>query len=132
LSTTTDITEENQMSTTTEPVLDVQSLKKTYQTRQGGVDAIADLTFAVKPGETSVFTLRGVAPGDYAFLAEAFDRLDLVRQRDDAVVELAQLRLSLGDHEAATALLQERDFQPWEGGEGQALRAWDRACLAPR
>ncbi|MFI5622246.1 ABC transporter ATP-binding protein [Nocardioides sp. NPDC051685] len=39
------------MATPTEPVLDVQALKKTYQTRQGGVEAIAELTFAVKPGE---------------------------------------------------------------------------------
>ncbi|GAB3761234.1 tetratricopeptide repeat protein [Microlunatus parietis] len=70
----------------------------------------------------------GIAPAER--WARLQDRPDLVRQRDDAVVELAQLRLSLGDHEAATDLLLEREFQPWEGGEGQTLRAWDRACLA--
>ncbi len=46
------------------------------------------------------------------------------------MVELAQLRLSLGDHDRAAEFLLGREFQPWEGGEGQALRAWDRTCLA--
>jgi len=47
--------------------------------------------------------------------------LDLARQRDDLTVELAALYNLTGQHEKALTLIEKRKFQPWEGGEGQAL-----------
>ena len=51
----------------------------------------------------------------------------LVSSRDDLVVELAGLLTRA--HRAADALvrLESRTFQPWEGGEGRVLAAWDQA-----
>jgi hypothetical protein len=46
------------------------------------------------------------------------------------VVELAHLYLDLDRPQEARDLLSGRTFQPWEGGEGQALGAWDRTHLA--
>ncbi|WP_343942228.1 hypothetical protein, partial [Pseudonocardia zijingensis] len=40
----------------------------------------------------------------------------------------AHLLLTAGRLEEARALLLGRTFQPWEGGEGEVLRAWDRLC----
>lgn len=48
-------------------------------------------------------------------------RLDLVRRRDDLSVELCALYNQTGQPERAQAILRERKFQPWEGGEGLTL-----------
>ncbi|MCV2395898.1 DUF5107 domain-containing protein [Actinotalea sp. M2MS4P-6] len=91
---------------------------------------------------------RELAPGDARLLYET-DQLarrqgestgvrlaalqaagSLVEDRDDLVVELARLRTANGDAERAATILGSRVFQPWEGGEGQVLGAWDEACLA--
>lgn len=53
-----------------------------------------------------------------------------VAARDDLSVELAQLHTATGGADAALELLHSRWFQPWEGGEGQVLSAWDEAHLA--
>ncbi|MDQ0373366.1 DUF5107 domain-containing protein [Cellulomonas humilata] len=53
-----------------------------------------------------------------------------VDARDDLTVELAQLHTATGRPEVALELLRARRFQPWEGGEGQVLSAWDEAHLA--
>src|SRR4029079_9218677 len=53
-----------------------------------------------------------------------------VDARDDLTVELAQLYTATGRAEVALELLRARRFQPWEGGEGQVLSAWDEALLA--
>jgi tetratricopeptide (TPR) repeat protein len=53
----------------------------------------------------------------------------LVESRDDATVQLAHLLLTAGRRDEARSLLLGRAFQPWEGGEGEVLRAWDRLCL---
>jgi tetratricopeptide (TPR) repeat protein len=45
----------------------------------------------------------------------------LVEQRDELVVELAALYNQMGRAAEAQRLLAARPFQPWEGGEGQAL-----------
>ena len=52
----------------------------------------------------------------------------IVESRDDATVQLAHLLLSDGRLDEARDLLLGRTFQPWEGGEGQVLGAWDRLC----
>lgn len=55
---------------------------------------------------------------------------DLVDRRDDLTVQLAVLLTAEGEARAARDLLAGRRFQPWEGGEGQVLAAWDDAQLA--
>ncbi|WP_152916146.1 tetratricopeptide repeat protein, partial [Arthrobacter sp. RIT-PI-e] len=54
-------------------------------------------------------------------------RLSDVVERDDLVVEYAELLVSAGRAGEALELLEARVFQPWEGGEGRVLGAWDRA-----
>ena len=63
-------------------------------------------------------------------LAELERHPELVRLRDDLSLELATLYNQTGRHEKARVLLESRQFQPWEGGEGQVLRQYLRACLA--
>ncbi|MDP9028398.1 MAG: DUF5107 domain-containing protein [Actinomycetota bacterium] len=55
---------------------------------------------------------------------------ELVDQRDDLTVVLAKLLTSLGRAGEAHQLLISRVFQPWEGGEGMVLGAWDESNLA--
>jgi tetratricopeptide (TPR) repeat protein len=54
---------------------------------------------------------------------------DLVARRDDLTVELCALHNQTGSPEKARALLDSRRFQPWEGGEGQALGQYVRSEL---
>jgi tetratricopeptide (TPR) repeat protein len=54
----------------------------------------------------------------------------LVRQRDDLSVELCALYNQTGRHADAVRLLEARQFQPWEGGEGGALGQHVRVHLA--
>jgi tetratricopeptide (TPR) repeat protein len=63
-------------------------------------------------------------------LAELETRLDLVSQRDDLIVELADLYNQTGQPRNAAALLHNRRFQPWEGGEGAVLGQYVRTQLA--
>ncbi|MFB9661761.1 DUF5107 domain-containing protein [Glycomyces mayteni] len=71
---------------------------------------------------------RGVDPATR--LAALEDRRDLIDSRDDLTVQLAEL-LTLADRPAdALDLLAGRAFQPWEGGEGRVLAAWEDAHLA--
>lgn len=56
-------------------------------------------------------------------------RPDLVARRDDLSVELCALLNQTGAPERALEMLSTRHFQPWEGGEGQALNQFHRACL---
>ena len=55
---------------------------------------------------------------------------DSLASRDDLAVEYAHLLVTAGRPVEALAVLQERRFQPWEGGEGQVLRAWERTQLS--
>lgn len=63
-------------------------------------------------------------------LAELETFLHLVRLRDDLSVELASLYNQTQQHDKALTLIQSRKFQPWEGGEGLALRQHVRTHLA--
>jgi tetratricopeptide (TPR) repeat protein len=51
-------------------------------------------------------------------------------ERDDLAVEYAHLLVAVGRPEDALSVLKGRRFQPWEGGEGRVLRAWERTQLA--
>jgi tetratricopeptide (TPR) repeat protein len=63
-------------------------------------------------------------------LAELQTSLDLVSQRDDLTVELADLYNQTGQPRSAAALFRNRRFQPWEGGEGAVLAQYVRTQLA--
>ncbi|MFC4628484.1 DUF5107 domain-containing protein [Promicromonospora alba] len=47
--------------------------------------------------------------------------------RDDLAVETLHLMITEGRADQAVTILGRRRLHPWEGGEGQALLAWDRA-----
>ena len=54
----------------------------------------------------------------------------LVDQRDDLTIEFCSLLNQTSRHDKALQLLISRQFQPWEGGEGQALGQFIRSHLA--
>lgn len=62
-------------------------------------------------------------------LARLDNRLDLVGERDDLTVERAVLLTTVGRVDDAFSVLAGRRFQPWEGGEGTVLTAWDRVAV---
>ncbi|MDN4476452.1 DUF5107 domain-containing protein [Demequina sp. SYSU T00192] len=55
---------------------------------------------------------------------------ELVLTRDDFAIEYVGLLIAEGFGEEAYAILTSRSFHPWEGGEGQAIDAWDAALEA--
>jgi tetratricopeptide (TPR) repeat protein len=63
-------------------------------------------------------------------LARLQSHFAIVVERDDLVIEFAQLLVSTGAPQEALDLIEGRSFQPWEGGEGRVLGAWDRARKA--
>ncbi len=63
-------------------------------------------------------------------LAEIEKFPHLASQRDDLNVELCALYNQTGQPEKALEILSHRKFQPWEGGEGQALGQHVRTHLA--
>lgn len=70
----------------------------------------------------------GVPPRER--LAELERHAALAASRDDLCVELAALYNHADRPEEALALLAQRRFQPWEGGEGQVLGQYVRTRLA--
>lgn len=62
-------------------------------------------------------------------LAELLKYPALIQARDDLSVELATLYNQVMGPEDALALLLQRHFQPWEGGEGLVLAQYVRARL---
>lgn len=52
----------------------------------------------------------------YAFLGK---HIELVKQRDDVYLEYVTLKNFLGLHKDSLALIDGRQFHPWEGGEGK-------------
>ncbi|SDE07699.1 DUF5107 domain-containing protein [Glycomyces harbinensis] len=71
---------------------------------------------------------RGVDPAARLAVLEA--HRDLVETRDDLAVQFAELLTATGRPGEALGLLASRAFQPWEGGEGRVLAAWEDAHLA--
>lgn len=65
---------------------------------------------------------RGEAPA--ARLAALEERVELVEQRDDLMVEYVTLLNLEGEHERALDVLLGRTFHPWEGGEGKTTRQY--------
>jgi tetratricopeptide (TPR) repeat protein len=63
-------------------------------------------------------------------LRELEKHLQLVAQRDDLSVEFCALLNQAGRHVEALQLLTQRNFQPWEGGEGGPLGQHVRTQLA--
>ena len=62
-------------------------------------------------------------------LAELEAHAELAALRDDLSIEMAALCNHVGRPGDALALLQSRQFQPWEGGEGLVLGEYVRAQL---
>jgi len=56
-------------------------------------------------------------------------RQDLLSQRDDLTITYVSLLAVVGQAHRALRILRTRQFQPWEGGEGQVLGAWDQVHL---
>ena len=54
----------------------------------------------------------------------------LVLTRDDFAIAYVRLLLAVGEATRAYAILTGREFRPWEGGEGEALAAWDATLAA--
>jgi len=73
--------------------------------------------------------LRRHGVEDASRLARLEARVDLVFARDDLTLEFGRLLTAVGRAQEAGEILCSRRFQPWEGGEGQALAAWDEAML---
>ncbi len=65
-----------------------------------------------------------------ARLRELERHRNLVAERDDATIELCALYNQTGQPARALEILRSRKFQPWEGGEGQALGSHVRTHLA--
>lgn len=71
---------------------------------------------------------RGISAA--ARLARLEPQRDRLIVRDDLLVTLADLLTTNGRPAEALDLLLSRPLQPWEGGEGMAIRAFARASIA--
>jgi tetratricopeptide (TPR) repeat protein len=94
-----------------------------------------DRALRANPGDARVLYERdqlwkrtGEAPARRLAQLKRFS--SLVALRDDLSLEYIALLNQTGKHEQARAILDSRRFQPWEGGEGQALEQYVRTCLA--
>jgi tetratricopeptide (TPR) repeat protein len=70
----------------------------------------------------------GVSVDDRFALLE--QNAGLVTARDDLTIAYVNLLVDRGDAVRAEATLRSRQFQPWEGGEGEVLAAWDATKIA--
>ncbi|HVU37166.1 MAG TPA: tetratricopeptide repeat protein, partial [Opitutales bacterium] len=96
--------------------------------------AAYDRAFRAAPGDARVFYERDqlwkrVACAPATRLSELIAHEKLVAQRDDLIVELCALYNQTGQPAEAQRRVAARVFQPWEGGEGQALGQHVRAHL---
>lgn len=70
--------------------------------------------------------------GDHAAerLADLEARRPIVLRRDDLTVSYIELLIETGRIAEASSIIVARRFQPWEGGEGRVLAAWDAVNLS--
>ena len=94
-----------------------------------------DRAFAAMPNDSRLLYERdqlwkrlGVPAAERVAVFEKW--IHLVHERDDATAEHCALLNQLGRHAEARALLDNRHFQPWEGGEGVVLGQHVRTSLA--
>jgi tetratricopeptide (TPR) repeat protein len=94
-----------------------------------------DMALRARPGDARLLYERdqlwkrlGESPASR--LKELEKHGEAVRHRDDLAIELCSLYNQTGQHEEARKLITSRHFQPWEGGEGQALAQHVRTHLA--
>jgi tetratricopeptide (TPR) repeat protein len=97
--------------------------------------AAYDRAFKAEPGDARVLFERDqlwkrFRESPARRLRELGKHPELVAKRDDLSVELCALYNQTGQPGKALAILSERKFQPWEGGEGQALSQHVRTHLA--
>lgn len=97
--------------------------------------AAYDKAFHLNPDDARVFFERdqlwkrlGYAPDSR--LHEIEKHRMLADQRDDLSIELCALYNQTGQYDKALAIVSARKFQPWEGGEGQALGQHVRTHLS--
>jgi tetratricopeptide (TPR) repeat protein len=105
------------------------------QAKPARAAAVYDKAFQTNPTDTRLLYERdqlwkrlGRSPEKR--LRELEKHLKLVHQRDDLSTELAALYNQVGRHRDALAVVGNRHFQPWEGGEGGPLGQYVRAHLA--
>lgn len=72
--------------------------------------------------------VRGSRPEDRLAAIERAGAGALVR--DDLAIEYAGLLVDVGRPGEALAFIEDREFQPFEGGEGRVIAAFDRASAA--
>jgi tetratricopeptide (TPR) repeat protein len=100
-----------------------------------GAHACYEKAFERDPSDARVFyeldqLHKRIGVGPRLRLKNLERHLDLVSIRDDLSVELATLYNQTGRAARALEILNSRQFQPWEGGEGLALAQYVRALLA--
>ncbi len=103
---------------------DPEAAKAAYERALALVPDDAKLVF-----EYDQLLKRISAPIDLR-VARLEQRPKLIGERDDLSVEYAHLLVDAGRPADSLTVLAGRRFQPWEGGEGQVLRAWERTQLA--
>jgi tetratricopeptide (TPR) repeat protein len=101
----------------------------------GKACAAYDKAFAAGPGDARLIYERDqlwkrLGKPPQKRLGELEKHRDLVDRRDDLSIELCALYNQMGDHDKALEIVSKRHFQPWEGGEGQALGQHVRTHLA--
>jgi tetratricopeptide (TPR) repeat protein len=75
-----------------------------------------------------VLGLRGATAAERLALLDRHGAADTLR--DDLLVARAELLTAAGRALESIDALSARPLQPWEGGEGRAIAAFERACLA--
>jgi tetratricopeptide (TPR) repeat protein len=106
-----------------------RNLGLAYYNRQGNPDAAQDAyeqALICAPQDARIlyeldqlYKVRNRPPAERLAFLEA--RLAQVLSRDDLTVEYVALLNVLGRHQQALDLLNQRRFNPWEGGEGKTV-----------